>query len=87
MTEKVNSTHGIKKNKKLISKISNFNDNFGSRPKNGLWNLRWFDMRLVLNGMIKLLDSIKEEDFDEGETQKKALIDSLAEKNKHYKKR
>jgi hypothetical protein len=44
-------------------------------------------MRLVLNGMIKLLDSIKEEDFDEGETQKKALIDSLAEKNKHYKKR
>lgn len=103
MAEKVNSTHEIEKIEETIKQINDINNNFGAWLKNGLVKnelaetLQWIDKRLALHKIIKLLDSIKEKDFDGRETQKKTLMDSLIskkwilksqmKKNKHYKKR
>jgi len=87
MTEKVNSTHKIeeikeiKEIKETIKQINDFNNNFYTWVKSELLEiLQGFDKSLVLDEMIILLGSIKEEYFDGGERQKKALIDSLASK-------
>lgn len=87
MTEKVNSTHKIeeikeiKEIKETIKEINDFNNNFGAWLQHiKTKTLQKYYKSSFLDGMIKALGSIKEEDFDGGERQKKALIDSLASK-------